>query len=572
MSGPTPLHRSFSVGAIILLAFIVACAPPALPQQPSGQAAGSPTSMTEAKETRAEGGPQRGGTFVFAVPGRFANCNTYEVADRPTNQTLDHVYETLVRYDYNRPDYRQNMAVVPWLASRWEKPDATTFVFTLRETTWHDGKPFTADDVVATFNLLKSKNYAAYSNWRAFKSVEAVNAHTVKFTLQQPTADWVVLSNLAEPSNAHILAKHVIEGGTLATACIGTGPFKIQQIEPNSRAQMVRYDGYWQKDERGQQQPYLERMEIIYGMDRSAMQGAFAAGELDLIPLTTFPEVESFTRQVPGAQVYTYYAHWSHGLVVNVGRAPFSDKRVRQAVNLLIDRQAVIDTVTFGKGIISLPVVPAVRSEWGLSAEEAARLPGYRADKRQDIAEARKLLADAGYGPGGKPLSFELLYTRTWAVAPMADFVAAQLKEHGIEVKLRGVDSATFAKERREGLYDVALWHTASPDPLLRPQQNWYTKSPDAQGAKIPDLGQDKLIDEFRVATDPERQKQLVLQLQKLVLEEVWAFALADPPFYAVVQPWVQGYRPSLSVQPEPTGSANQLWMDLDRLPAKRKS
>ena len=562
---PSLLH----IGIIVLL-FLAACSPaPSNPPMSSAEPASAIRSVQVPPQ--AAGQPQRGGVFVFAIPGNFANCNAYDVNDRQTNMVLDHVYETLVRYDYNQKDYRANFDVVPWLAERWEQTDPVTWVFHLRSTTWHDGQPFGADDVVATYQLLKERNYTAYGNWRTFRSVEKVDDHTVKFMLNQPVAEWQLMANLGEPSNAHILPKHIIDAGRLDTACIGTGPFKIKSIEPNSKAVMVRNENYWREDASGQQQPYLDGIEIIFGMDRSAMQGAFAAGELDLIPLTTWPEVEVLTKQVPGAQVHIWPAHWSHGLVLNFGRLPFSDKRVRQAVNLLIDRQQIIDTVFFGKGFISLPISPSVREGWGLSQEEALKLPGFRPDKSADIAQARSLLAEAGYGPGGRKLTFELLYARNWAVAPMVDFLAGFLKSYDIEVQLRGVDSATFARDRRDGKYDAALWHLASPDPFLRPQQNWYTRSPDAQGAKIPDLGQDRLLDELRVTTDVTQQKAIILQLQKLALDEVFGIALADPPSFAVTQPWVNGYRSSLSVQAEVTGSAHQLWFDQSKLPAKRK-
>jgi ABC-type transport system substrate-binding protein len=334
---------------------------------------------------------------------------------------------------------------------------------------------------------------------------------------------------------------------------------------------MVRYENYWRKDQAGQQQPYLDKLEMIYGMDRSAMQGAFAAGELDMIPLTTWPEVESFTRQVQGAQVFSYPAHWSHGLTINFGREPFSDKRVRQAVDMLIDRPQIIETVMFGKGVISLPVVPAVRESAGMPEKEILTLPGFRPDKTADIAEAKKLLAEAGYGPGGKKLSFELLYTKTWAIAPAIEFIATQLKQYDIDVNLRGVDSATFSKDRRDGKFDASLWHLASPDPFNRPLQNWDTRSPDAKGAGMPDLGQNKIFDELRATTDVARQNELLLQLQKLAVSEVFGFVISDPVFFAVAQPWVNEYRPSLSVQPEVTGSSNQLWLDQSKLPAKRK-
>jgi peptide/nickel transport system substrate-binding protein len=570
------LPRTFLVTLAGGLAWLVtACGPSGVPSGGGpATATGTQASAQPAQPAQASGPPQRGGVFVTASPGPFTNCNTYEGNNRTTNITLDHVYETLVRYDYRKKGYVSNFDVVPWLAQSWDNPDPTTWIFHLRQTNWHDGQPFTADDVVATYQLLKQKNYTAYSTWRIFKSVEATDPQTVKFTLAGPAAQWQVMSSLGDPSNAEILPKHIIDAGKIDTACIGTGPFKIQSLDPKSKAVMVRNDNYWGKDASGQQLPYLDGLVQMFAMDRSAMQAAFASGELDMISVSTWAEMQGLNQRVPNTQVYTWPTDVTHGLIMNLGREPFSDKRVRQAINLLVDRQKLIDTAWFGKASASLSVSPSVREGWGLSPQETAALPGVRSDKTADIADAKKLLADAGYGPGGKPLKFTLTYITTFITAGMAPLVASDLKQYGIDVQLNGIDAATFQRllQGGGGEYDMLLNRLTNSIPSRDAQIDLYTKSPVAQTAHMPDVGQNALFDQLGATGDAEKQKSLVLQIQKLVIDNVLQIGLVSPQTFGAVQPWVNGYTPSLAVEPDVTASASTMWLDKSKLPAKRKS
>ena len=558
------------VAAVAALMWVTACAPAAPPAASGGTGGASAGAPAQAASTAAQ--PQRGGVFVTASPGPFTNCNTYEGNNRTTNITLDHVYETLVRYDYAKPGYTGNFDVVPWLAERWDHPDDLTYVFHLRQTNWHDGKPFGADDVVGTYQLLKEKNYTGYTNWRMFKSVDKVDDRTVKFTLTGPAAEWQVMAALGDASQAEILPKHIIDAGTLDTACVGTGPFKIKSLDPNSKAVMVRNESYWGKDENGQQLPYLDGLEQIFRMDRTAAQAAFAAGELDMISVSTWPEMEALAKQVPGTQTVTWPTDVTHGLVLNLGKEPFNDMKVRKALDLLIDRQRMIDTAWFGKATISLPISPAVRVGWGIPLEQAQTLPGFRSDKTADIEQAKQLLAQAGYGPGGKQLKFTLTYITTYITAGMAPLIASDLKTYGIDVQLNGIDNATFQRVLGDGSYDVLLYRIANSFPSRDAQARLYTKSRDAQGAHIPNVGQDALFEQLAETGDVDKQKALVQQLQQLELDNVLQIAIASPQTFAAVQPWVHNYVPALAVEPDVTASAPRLWLDKSKLPAKRKS
>jgi peptide/nickel transport system substrate-binding protein len=566
------------VGSLAMLMILAACTPaaPAAPKQEAPAAApkqaAAPGAAPAAPAAPASAGqPQRGGVFVTATPGRFTNCNAYDGNNRATNITVDHLYETLVRYAYAKKDWLANYDVTPWLAEKWEQPDPSTLIFRLRQTNWHDGKPFGADDVVGTYELLKAKNYSGFSNWRQFKSVEKVDDHSVKFTLEQPTALWQVMASLGDPSNAQILPKHIIDAGKLETDCIGTGPFKMQSISATTKAVMVRNESYWGRDANGQQLPYLDGIEEIYGMDRSALQGAFAAGELDMISISTGAEMDALAKQYASTVNVTWLTDVTHGLIYNFGRPQFEDKRVRQAINLLVDRQKIVETAWFGKAVPSLPVAPAIRPTWGLSEQETLALPGFRADKTADIAEGKKLLAEAGYGPG-KSLSFGLTYINTFITAGMAPLIASDLKQYGIDVQLNGIDSATFARNLREGNYDMSLYRLSNSLPQRDAQQRFYTKSAEVQASKMPDVGQDKLFDQLRQVTDVNQQKTISAQIQKLILDEQLAVPLVSPYTFAAVQPWVNNYRPALAVEPDVTASAHDLWLDKSKLPAKRKS
>ncbi len=557
---------SVGIGFSLLL---LACAPAAGPAAPGGPPAPQPVvpqAGAKAPEP-VQAAVQRGGTFVQGLPGSMPSCYTIQVVERSANSALDHVYETLVRYDYLRAkDYRADLEAKPRLAERWEQPDPTTYIFHLRKgVKWHDGVPFTADDVIATYNTTLKENFRSAATWRVFKTIEKVDDNTLKMTTSGPAP--MALVQLGQPSDAHILPKKYLDAGTMEQNCVGTGAFKVTSWEKTKIEQVANPDFYL-KDDTGGKLPYMDKVRIIFGMNPSAQEAALAADEMDLYHFNSFEGYDAFKKKVPDLKTETFWTHHNYSILFNLTRKPFDDMNVRQALNLIIDRQKIMELVTAGKGKIGLPVVPGIKEGWGIPQEELFKMPGWRQPKEQDIAEGKRLLAAAGLGGGFK---FDHVYIKTWSGAPLIEALPGLLKSHGIELEMRGLDGATVEKVAREGSFDTVFRLVANFDPILRTDEFFYTKAAVAKAAGITDMGQDVLIDQLRTELNPAKQKELVRKIQEIVVNNHWTGPVGDPAVYAVTRGWVNNYRPSFAIQPDVTATAEWLWLDQSQMPAKRK-
>lgn len=545
---------------------LLGCAPSApapaapVPPLPAPQEAASPAAP-------ATPAVQRGETLVYALSGTLANCYSLEVQARHTNASLDHVYETLLRFDYLKAkDYRADLEVKPRLAERWERPNATTYIFHLRKgVKWHDGESFTADDVIATAQGALKGNFRSAATWRPFANIEKVDDYTLRMTTRGPSP--LMLVTLAHPSDAHILPRKHLDAGTMPQNCVGTGPFKVSSWD-KTKMEQAAFGDFYLRDESGGKLPYLAGIRIIYGMNDSAQEAALASGEIDVYQFLNVEEFEAFRKKVPDLKTEPWTHHNSFAIFYNLNRKPFDDANVRKAVNLLVDRQKVHELLHAGKGKIGLPVVPAVKEGWGISQEEILRLPGFRKDKTEDVAEARRLLAGAGLPDG---FTFDLVHTQIGTGARFAQAMPGLLKSHGIGVRLQSLDTASATRERIAGNFDGLMWVTASFDPLLRTDEFFYTKGSMAKAGGIPDRGQDALIDQLRVEFDLAKQKDLVRKIQEIVLNNYWTVPLGDPTNYSVMRGWVNNFRPSIGEPVDVTATSEYLWLEPTSLPSKRK-
>ncbi len=554
-----------SIAAVLVLGCASGAPGAGGPERPAAPQLAVPAAGAKAHESTAPA--QRGGTFVYGHAGIMPSCYTLQVEERTANAALDHVYETLVRYDYLKArDYRAELEVKPRLAERWEQPNSTTYIFHLRkDVKWHDGQRFTADDVLATAQTILKENFRSASTWRPFTKMEKVDDYTLRLTTEG--AAPMALVGLGQPSDAEILPKKYLEAGTMEQNCIGTGSFKVVSWDKTKIEQVANPD-FYMKDEAGGKLPYLDKVRLIMGMNRSAQEAALAAGEIDLYNFNSFEDLEAFQKKIPDLKVEPFWSHHTYSLLLNAKKKPFDDPNVRKALNLLMDRTRMMDLVTAGYGKIGLPVVPAIKEGWGISQEELFKTPGWRKDKAEDITEAKRLLAAAGLADG---FTFDHLYIKTWSGAQLSEALPGLLKPYGLDIKLRGVDGGTATKEGRDGNFDTFLRLVANFDPLMRTDEFFYTKSEMAIVSGITDKGQDALIDQLRSELSAAKQKELVRKIQEIIVANHWTVPMGDPPIFAATRGWVNNYRPNFSVLPDLSGTSEWLWLDQGLLPAKRK-
>src|SRR5438477_1712595 len=287
------------------------------------------------------------------------------------------VFNNLVIYDQH---VRQNSmeSIVPELAKSWAwDEDGTRLTFKLHEgVKWHDGKPFTARDVKCTWDLLQGK---ASENLRInprkawYRNLEGVTTsgdYEATFVLKRPQPAFLALlaSGFSPVYPCHVAARDMRQHP------IGTGPFKFIEFKPNELIKVARYPDYWKKD-----RPYLDGIE--YQIIKNVATGVltFVSGKVDMTSwyFLQVPMLNDINQQVGQEVCHMAPTNVLRSVIINREAAPFGKPEVRRAIALTLDRQAFIDTLTQGKGIIGGALLSPPFGVWGMPPELMKTLPGY---------------------------------------------------------------------------------------------------------------------------------------------------------------------------------------------------
>jgi peptide/nickel transport system substrate-binding protein len=350
--------------------------------------------------------------------------------------------------------------VCPALAESWENnPDFTQWTFKLRDgVLWHDGTKLTAEDIVFWVELAyngakapdKSRPVARFKAYFGpLDKVEAPDERTVRFILKSPTPsflDLIASRNVQIAHPRHLMAPKIAAGEVMVSPAdvgyVALGPFKVDKIEKGSVVQVRKFDKYWEKDAQGRQLPYLDGIDYPIINDLSAVVAAFRSGRLDGgtrgLNFTLNPEQKASLEQSMGSQVwFAELGGQRETLWFNTLReSPLQDVRVRQAIALAIDKREGIQAVESGNGFLTTLQSP--KSPW--PSPDFLTWPTY-AEGRRDAnrAEARKLLADAGFPDGFETATFG---QRNWQTEH--EWLQSQLASIGIRARLDLVDVATY--------------------------------------------------------------------------------------------------------------------------------
>jgi len=551
------LIQSAALGGAGLAALTVACG--------SKSSGGSGSSQPGAgAKTAAQGQPKTGGHLRHLLPYSAGNIDPYLTEEATGYGFIEgYWYEPLINLDYSNPnvDWRIANKAVPWLADKIEQPDPSTYVFSIRQgVKWHNGDPFTADDVIFSFKRMMTPNSGVNPSVVRFvdevDSVTSVDDHTVKITAKRPDADFLVY--LGQRNTAMVPSRYLQGGGSLAKQAVGTGPFRLTSYTKDGSGQVDRFEGYWQ-----QGRPYLDGAKLTLLTDDATMGAAFAAGQTDILTRTDRKQVDPLTVANPKAQVRHFLEEQIQGIMFNEAKPPFNDLRVRQAVHLVIDRQEAEKAVYFGEGQISGPVVVVGKTGWFIPTDELLKLPGYRQPKDQDIAQAKQLLAAAGFPSGFKTT---ILVSKTVAVVPQVTEVAqAQLKKIGIEADIIGDDGATYVSKRTKGNFDmITITEGAMSLPANVAQILFSSGGVYAKGAGVNDPELDKLFEAQGSEFDFAKRGQLFQQLEHRVLDQMHKAPVGTPNVYVLNQPWVYDWIDNRSSR-QTVMNTPTIWVDVDQ-------
>src|SRR6516225_7597725 len=328
-----------------------------------------------------------------------ASMSILEEATNSTEIPMMGVFNNLVLY---KQDVPQNslQSIIPDLATDWVwNEDGNELTFRLRGgVKWHDGHPFTANDVKCTWDLLLGKSpekLRANPRKAWYQNIEAVTADadlTATFHLKRPQPAIIAMlaSGYAPVYPCHVSPRDMRQHP------LGTGPFKFLEFKPNEHIKVARNPDYWKKD-----RPYLDGVEYTVIPNRSTAILSFIAGKFDMtFPFeVTVPLLRDVKSQAPQAICELAPANASANLIVNRDALPFDNSEMRRALALSLDRKAFIDILTEGQGDIGGAMQPPPEGVWGLPPDMLKSLPGYDPDVQKNRAEARGIMQKLGYRP-----------------------------------------------------------------------------------------------------------------------------------------------------------------------------
>ena len=491
-------------------------------------------------------GAQPAGTLVVGLVAEPVNLDPPQVTDLNSNRVGRRIVETLVTFP------EESTQVVPGLAESWTiSKDGLQYTFKLRRgITFHDGTPLNAEAVKFSIERQINPTHPAYKLGKYpfanfffgnVKAVEVLSEERVAFLLNEPRASFLAILTAGAASIVSPTA--VMKWGPdYPTHPVGTGPFRFASWDRGQRVVLEKNPTYWKypvKVERVIYRPIVEDQarltELLTGtLDVIVGVPADFVGQLEQNPKITL------LKQV-GAHV------WYLGM--NNQKKPFDDKRVRQALNYAVNKEAIVKDVLKGTGASSRgPVLPGT---WG--ADPALKAYPY------DPERAKKLLAEAGY-PSGFSTTLWVPESGSGMQAPvaMSTVMQSNLKAVGVNVTLQTMEwGAYLAKLRTKEQELFALsWMAGTEDPdmvmypLLHSSQ-WTPVGPNRALYKNPRF--DALLQQARLTTDQAKRTQLYREAQRILVDDApWVFVDHEIQI-AALSKRVQGFKlhPSFDLRVE---------------------
>ena len=459
-----------------------------------------------------------GKTLVVGLVAEPTSMDPGQLTDINSMRVLSSVYDTLVRF--KEGSFTQE----PGLATAWKmSPDGLTYTFTLRKgVKFHDGTPFDAEAVKFTYDrLLDPKHPFAETGpfpfasfyYGAIKEVAVVDPGTVRFTLKQPFSP--LLNNLTL-NTGRIVSPAAVKkyGKEFASHPVGTGPFKFATWDKNVRIVLDANPQYWAGA------PKVERIVFRPLVEEQTRVTELLSGGVDFIvdvPPDNVAQVKKDGKLVyyeqPGPHIW-----W---VTLNTAKKPFDDVRVRRAVNLAVNRDAIaVDLLKRTATPAIGPIPPSIT--WAFT-DQVAKYP-------YDPARAKKLLAEAGY-PNGFPAVFWIPESGSGMQSPktMAQAIQADLAAVGVQASIQTFEWGAYLNKYGKGFGQEAdmgamsfMLDPGDPAPML---SLVIDGKGGFRGGAYANPEVDKLLAEASRIVDQKKRGELYRQVQKLVVDDApWIF------------------------------------------------
>ena len=463
---------------------------------------------------------KQGGIIKLSHFDSPASMSILEESTRAALQPAMGIFNNLVMFKQDVPQ-TSLQSIVPDLATGWSwNEDGTELTFKLRESVkWHDGKPFTANDVKCTWDMLLGRSDAKLrlnprKAW--YRNLDRVTTNGDNEAIFHVNRPQPALLALLASGYSPVYPCHV-SPRDMRTHPIGTGPFKFLEFKPNERIRVARNPDYWKPG-----RPYLDGIEYTIVPNRSTAILAFIAGKFDMTwpYLVTVPLLKDIKAQAPDAVCEMRTTNGSTNLLVNRDAPPFDNPDLRRAMALALDRKSFIDILSEGQGKIGGAMLPPPEGLWGMPPKILNTLPGYDPDVQKNREAAGQIMQRLGYGPDRR-LAIKVATRNLPTYRDPAVILIDQLKEVYIDGELDTVESANwFAKVTRKD-YMIGLNNTGGgvDDPDQQFYENYACGSDrNYTGYCNPQL--DKAFDRQSSEADREKRKQLAWEIDRQLQED----------------------------------------------------
>ncbi|MRI58289.1 MAG: peptide ABC transporter substrate-binding protein [Epsilonproteobacteria bacterium] len=469
-------------------------------------------------------------TLHLAISASPSKLNPLIATDSASGEIAGWIFNGLFKYD-------ANATIVGDLARKWRFLDERRLWVELRDNvSWHDGEPFEADDVKFTFELItSSKVVTPYaSEFRYVQDVDIIDPHHLIITYKRPYFKALQTWMLGIVPR-HLLSKEQnIMTSSFNQRPVGTGPYKLEKFEVSKDIELFANERYFLHP------PRIPKIVYHFLPDPSTQFLMLKQKKLDVGSLTPL----QLERQIDEdfKAFYEIYEMPSHGytyLGFNLKNPKFQDRRVREALNLAVDRQEIIDILFFSHASVCTgPFMP------GTFAYD----PTVQAPKR-DLARARGLLKEAGYDQE-HPLEFEIATnsnntTRLYA----AQIIQQQLAQIGVKVRIRAMEWQAFLNTvvmpRRFETVLLGWGLGLTPDAYAI----WHSEGDrpggfNFIGYKNPEV--DRLIKEAETTIDHERLARLYKKIFRLIVQDIPYLFLYIPNSITAVNKAIKNVEPSI--------------------------
>nr|WP_245350163.1 ABC transporter substrate-binding protein [Cytobacillus eiseniae] len=407
-----------------------------------------------------------------------------------------------------------NLEAEPALATEWDNSDPTGWIFTLREdVTFHDGEPFTAEDVKYTYDSLIDPDFQApyASLFEPIESVEVVSEYQVKFNLKDPSAPLLNYMDIG------IVPKHIGEKNdtTLSNAPIGTGAYKMVGWDKNSKISFEANEDYWNGA------PTTKKLTYFIIPDNSTRVASLESGDIDLVHSPLSPQDikrlkdnDQFVVEELEGLGFTY-------LNFNQKHPILADLKVRQAISHLVNKEVI--SADIYQGMDTPGTSPIIPASWAFD-DSIAGFP-------YDTDRAAELFKEAGWedtdgdsilDKDGEKLSI-ILSTHSEDPNRMqaVEYLQNEFTKYGVETEVQTSEWPTFSTALQEGNFDISLVGWLN---LIDPDRSFYNPFHTNGGSnygKYSNPAVDKLVEDGRTALDLEERKSIYQEAAKIVTEEV---------------------------------------------------